>query len=193
MIAPRNKEELYVNICYTFNSFLFLLLIYRSYKPNASMAKTLYPAFILTLIRLTIRLIDFENTKQYMTDKEWYSFANLMVITFHIYITIFLFSFHNLRGSYFFFVLLIYFSDMSQKSDAGLLRDERDFYEWNYLYMFVFPPIAVYLYSNQQQTIFKAQRILLNRFKKIMDKSGEGIVIIKEKNTIEYLNDKFIE
>jgi hypothetical protein len=32
-----------------------------------------------------------------------------------------------------------------------------------------------------------------NRFKKMMGLSEEGIAIIKDKNTIEYLNDKFIK
>ena len=31
-----------------------------------------------------------------------------------------------------------------------------------------------------------------SRFKKIMDNSEEGIIIIKD-NTIDYINDKFIE
>ena len=63
MIAFRSKEELYVNIGYTLNSFLVVFLVYSSYNFNASMAKTLYLAWILTLVRISIRIIDLENTK----------------------------------------------------------------------------------------------------------------------------------
>ena len=39
---------------------------------------------------------------------------------------------------------------------------------------------------------FSQNVIQKNRFKKIMDVSSEGILIIKEE-TIDYVNDKFIE
>jgi hypothetical protein len=48
-----------------------------------------------------------------------------------------------------------------------------------------------YLYVNQLKHVEKQNLIAKNRFKKIMDISEEGIVIIKEQS-IEYVNDMFI-
>ena len=50
--------------------------------------------------------------------------------------------------------------------------------------------ISYYNFTAERK--FGQNMIVMDRFKQIMNKSSEGILIIKEQ-TIEYLNDKFIE
>ena len=75
--------------------------------------------------------------------------------------------------------------------DNDYLKEPKDYINFGVFIPLVFAGMT--FFGSYQQTLVEAQRILLNRFKKIMDMSEEGIVIIKEKSTIEYLNDKFIE
>ena len=51
---------------------------------------------------------------------------------------------------------------------------------------------CVSYYNHLAERAFGQNMIVMDRFKQILDKSSEGILIIKEQ-TIEYLNDKFIE
>ena len=45
-------------------------------------------------------------------------------------------------------------------------------------------------FSYVESCELKSHQIVQNRFKKIMDQSGEGIIIMNDKN-IEYINDTF--
>ena len=52
--------------------------------------------------------------------------------------------------------------------------------------------VLISVYNYLAEKAFCQNMIAISRFKLIMDKSTEGILIIKEQ-TIEYINDKFIE
>ena len=60
IIKDRNPRCKFINIIYTWHSFLNLLLVFGSFK--FKFAYTLYPATIAMTIRHTIRVMDLERT-----------------------------------------------------------------------------------------------------------------------------------
>tara|TARA_B110000285_G_C14755731_1_gene437261 strand:+ start:150 stop:416 length:267 start_codon:yes stop_codon:yes gene_type:complete len=67
-----------------------------------------------------------------------------------------------------------------------------DIFNLNALLIFIGAGGSIFYYHNKAYIDFRSQRKTKNRFKKIMDNSEEGIIIIKDK-TIDYINDKFFE
>ena len=62
IIKDRNPMSKFINIMYTWHSFLNILLVILSYK--FKFAYTLYPATIGMTIRQTIRIMDLEGTRE---------------------------------------------------------------------------------------------------------------------------------
>ena len=62
IIKDRNPTSKFINIIYTWHSFLNIVLVILSYKFN--FAYTLYPATIGMLIRQTIRIMDLEGSRE---------------------------------------------------------------------------------------------------------------------------------
>ena len=61
--------------------------------------------------------------------------------------------------------------------------------------LFILPAVFVYFahqWNQETAEEYKNKTYSQNWFKKIMDKSCEGIIILKDKD-IEYMNDKFID
>jgi hypothetical protein len=105
----------------------------------------------------------------------------------------FLCTFYNERGSYLIFLSLLYIGFVINKYYNNLIKEPMDLFNLLVLLLvtseFLFFIIYRRFYGSK---IFSDRINTINRFKKIMSQSEEGIVIFKDKNTIEYLNDKFI-
>ena len=157
------------------------------------MATTIYPSFILTTLRQLFRILDFEETQNFQSDKEWYNTVMIQNQVSQFLIILFLLAFYNQRGQYFFFIIMYYINYLSVKYNDDLLQEPKDFINVSTFVMAIAVSAFVTNYNFQQQTQYRAKSISNNRFKKLMDTSEEGILIVKEKETIEYLNDKFIE
>ena len=61
LLKPENVKTTYVYSAFTVNSFLIWFLVYRSYKKNANMSTTVYPAYVLFVIRQLLRLADIDD------------------------------------------------------------------------------------------------------------------------------------
>ena len=71
MVNPLSPIHLKMNIAYSVNTVLTSVLTYQSYKENVKIVFTLYPAFILFMIRMIIRVFDIESTKEDLGMEEW--------------------------------------------------------------------------------------------------------------------------
>ena len=128
LIMPANPGTIPINIVYMIFTSLIWFLLYRSYKPNATMSTTVYPAYIIFVIRQLARIVEIAKF-DYDVD-----FVSTMVLSgtifYTFYMTVFMFSFYNLRGSYvIFFVICItasmaskYAFDKSFKTSKSLLN-----------------------------------------------------------------------
>ena len=116
----------------------------------------------------------------------------LQLNTYIIFLTVFLFTFCNIRGSYACYLILMILGSTMNKYSQNLIVKPID--SINFLLVtlvLIFAGFTSYYTLVLWERINK-NNIAKNRFKKIMDMSEEGIVIIKEK-TIEYVNDQFIK
>jgi hypothetical protein len=77
LIKPKNDFHFWVNVIYSPHTMLSVYLVRKSYRKNESFATTIYPGFIMIIVRMPIRVADFERTKPTMTDIEWGEFEML--------------------------------------------------------------------------------------------------------------------
>jgi hypothetical protein len=79
-----------------------------------------------------------------------------------------------------------------EKLVNGFLKKFVDFFNFGALVMAIGLVVTISYYNYIAFIEFRSKTKMKNRFKKIMDSSEEGIIIIKD-NIIDYMNDKFIE
>ena len=82
--------------------------------------------------------------------------------------------------------------DASLRYNHQLINGLNDIFNFGGLLQIVMGAGCISLYNYRAERTNGQNIIVMNRFKQIMDKSTEGIIIMNEK-TIEYINDKFIE
>ena len=82
--------------------------------------------------------------------------------------------------------------DASLRYNHQLINGLTDIFYFGGLLQIIWGAGCISIYNYRAKRIFDQNMIVMNRFKQIMDKSTEGIIIMNEK-TIEYINDKFIE
>ena len=104
-----------VNIVYTLNTVLNMMLVYISYNKKASFTFTLYPAYILFCLRQIIRLIDFEQTKLTMTPIQWYDLSLMQSNAYGFLCSIYYMAFYRERGSFIIFTLFIWVGNVIRK------------------------------------------------------------------------------
>ena len=103
----KNIITKYLNSIYMVISFFIWFLIYKSYKKNAKMSMTVYPAYIILVIRVVLRMADFDNLKARMEPSFWYDSGLYHTCTYTFYMTVFMFSFYNLKGSYVIYIFIL--------------------------------------------------------------------------------------
>jgi hypothetical protein len=107
-MAHRSEFTRYVNIGYTFGlTAPTLILLYLSYKKNYEFKNTLYPAFILMLIRALMRLTDIEGVKHKMPPDLWNNRENLHLTWGFLLTYSFLIWFWKNKGSAIIFIIMI--------------------------------------------------------------------------------------
>ena len=106
---------------------------------------------------------------------------------------LFMLSFYDFRGSTIFYTILNFAKFEMKKHNAGFIKELSDFITSRYMFFTVTASLFITYYSYSQQSNYRLQTRMINRFKKLMDMSEEGIVFLKEKDIFEYMNDKFIE
>jgi hypothetical protein len=109
-----------------------------------------------------------------------------------IMLAFYLFSFHNLRGSIFFYFALVYMAYIVRKNDENLLLNTKDFIDLIEFIVLILNYCFFVIYFKLFDSQNHQKGTLANRFKKMMGLSEEGIAIVRDKNTIEYINDKFM-
>ena len=75
LINPLNKKHLIANWIYMVNSTICFVLIYIGFSRNKYEFNLV--AYFLTLFRLTIRLIDLEDTMKHNDNRFWFIFIVL--------------------------------------------------------------------------------------------------------------------
>jgi hypothetical protein len=106
--------------------------------------------------------------------------------------TVFMFSFYNIRGSYLWFLIILSTASVVSKYAYNQIISPGDLLNPFLLIMIVVATLFTYYFNKETDNGIRQNAIIKNRFKKIMDLSNEGIVIVKDQK-IEYVNDKFIE
>ena len=104
-------------------------------------------------------------------------------------ISFYMFLFFNIRGSILVFVVMCSINLVIVFYSNGFFKlDVNDFLVVIYFFL-----LACFIgqFTYIQSCEFKSHNIVQNRFKKIMDQSEEGIIIMNDQ-TIEYINDTFI-
>ena len=81
--------------------------------------------------------------------------------------------------------------DALKKYSFGKIKKMTDFIGFGNLLLLVMASIFVGYVNKITGERFTQNQIQKNRYKKMLDISIDGIVIIKEK-TIDYINDKFV-
>ena len=103
-----------------------------------------------------------------------------------------MFSFYNIRGSYLWFLIILSTASVVSKYAYNQIISPGDLLNPFLLIMIVVATLFTYYFNKETDNGIRQNAIIKNRFKKIMDLSNEGIVIVKDQK-IEYVNDKFIE
>jgi hypothetical protein len=113
MIFPDNPMVIPINIAYMLISTFIWFLLFRSYKPNATMSTTVYPAYIIFVLRQLARIIEIANNSYPVEIIN--AVVLFLTVTYTFYMTVFIFSFYNLRGSYFIFLVTLVAASMLSK------------------------------------------------------------------------------
>ena len=183
IIQNRTPMSRFINIMYTWHSILNLLLIALSYKHKFSY--TLYPALIGLSIRNTVRIMDMEGSRESLGDK-WDSFLFQQIILSIFGSMIILIAFANLRGYLAFSMMIViqlfasylYVLDKDYAS-LGISAFIKD--NWVVLAIILGGP----WYLSRQLEIIKKiiveNVISLKKYKKFMNISEQGILILKER------------
>ena len=82
--------------------------------------------------------------------------------------------------------------DASLRYNHQLINGLSDIFNFGGLMQIFLFTGCISLHNYRAERTFGQNMIVMNRFKQLMDKSTEGIIIMNEQ-TIEYINDKFIE
>jgi hypothetical protein len=108
-------------------------------------------------------------------------------------IPFFMISFLNETGASFFLISLIILGVNTQKYEDGLIQEPLDFLNLKLFAFkmggFLFVKYVIWIIMNQ----IRGRLTTIKRFKKIMSQSEDGIAIIKDKITIQFVNDKFLQ
>ena len=106
IVSPQTNNERAVNIFYMGISVVNVALIYRGYKSGN--VDTLFYANTLQLMRLYIRVIDFEKTMDVMDPKVWESFVtgHSIAIGFQMYLLFLNFKLNKKRMGSFFIIMM---------------------------------------------------------------------------------------
>jgi hypothetical protein len=91
LLNPKSTLEIQKNVAYSINTIVQVLLILRSFKKNVSPSTTLYPAFILLLIRMIFKLVDMNQGKE----NEWFENVLMIFSVFYINLTFFIIAFNH--------------------------------------------------------------------------------------------------
>ena len=128
-----------------------------------------------------------------MTKQEWNDIEMLQQVAYYMLGTLYLFGFYNIRGCYIISVLIHCFGLCCFKNGSGMLNSIEDMKGF---YLVLLLPILFVIFAHnfnlQTEKDYRKKSYVQNRFKKIMDKSCEGILVMNEKS-IEYMNNKFID
>ena len=107
LIMAKDLITIYLNSAFMLISFLIWYLVYRSYKKNAHMATTVYPAYIIFVIRQLLRLADFDNRRSQYSPEIWCGNVIFTTFSYTFYMTVFMFSFYKIKGSYLMFLIIL--------------------------------------------------------------------------------------
>jgi len=92
------------------NTFFIAFLLWLSIKKKISTSYTVYPAYVLFNLRASLRIADFEGTKELMTLKQWHNIELLQQYAFSFMCAFYMFLFFNIRGSMLVFVIMCSFN-----------------------------------------------------------------------------------
>ena len=110
------------------NTFFIAFLLWLSIKKKISTSYTVYPAFVLFILRATLRIADIEVTKDSMTLKQWHNIELMQQYTFSFMCTFYMFLFFNIRGSMLVFVIMCSFNMTIVTYSNGFTKfDANDF------------------------------------------------------------------
>ena len=110
------------------NTFFIAFLLWLSIKKRISTSYTVYPAFVLFILRATLRIADIEVTKDSMTLKQWHNIELMQQYTFSFMCTFYMFLFFNIRGSMLVFVIMCSFNMTIVTYSNGFTKfDANDF------------------------------------------------------------------
>ena len=79
-----------------------------------------------------------------------------------------------------------------EKYSLGLVNKVEDLFNPMPIVIFICVAGFASYHHHASNLDYRSQRKTKNRFKKIMDNSEEGIIIVKDK-IIDYINDKFLQ
>ena len=94
--------------------------------------------------------------------------------------TLFLFAFYKKRGSLIVFMFFNWLNDVSLRYQHGLITKPSDMINAMGLILVLAFAMVVCFYNYRSEMSFNQNIIAMNRFKQVMDKSSEGILIINE-------------
>ena len=181
--------ERIVNVFYTVNTFIVNILMYLYFKKKVSTKYTIFPAYILLILRQIIRVADFEKSYEFLGPQVTFKKNLYQIYVFIPMMSYYHFLFGNIKGSIIILILMVYLSLSIIFYSQGFLKKFSDFMETIIITVyFMFGMFTINIIRQGNERKFEQNQIVNNRFKKIMDQSVEGIIIMNDKS-IEYIND----
>ena len=143
-------------------------------------------------LRNVIRILDVEKTRERMTAVEWQDVEFLYLNSFYLMVVYFFLAFLHNKSSLFITCALISIANTFVKYNRNIIKKPGDIVAKYQLLFMVTGAFLSFFISKFLDESFQIAQIEKGRYKKMMNVSTEGILIIKE-NTIDYVNNKFIE
>ena len=195
IIYPQpESNQVIVNICYSLLSFFQLIGIAFSYSSDTDKnSNIIYGLWVTMTFRISVRMLDFEDTAPKYTDVDWYSLAaNLLTgssLMFVMLITFFKpFGFRKvvnfITWLYLQIVSVMFYRAVKTEIIISIILSINLYF----LLIYVMGMNFFKIIANMDLTIIDN-----NKFKQIIENQNEAVIIISGDTKIDYVNNKFLK